>query len=464
MAELKCVAMIVSKSKTRYQCADCGASFPQWAGQCTSCGAWNSLEALTQAGPAAAKSGRGARGYAGENRIQLLSELGEDSETRIDSGFLELDRVLGGGIVAGSVILLGGDPGIGKSTLLLQMLIRLKSRQRMVYVTGEESLQQVRMRARRLGEDQAALGVVAETEVESILAMLDVDPPELLVIDSIQTLFSRELGSAPGSVAQLRECCALLVRFAKQRNVAIFLVGHVTKEGLIAGPRVLEHMVDTVLYFEADPAGRLRMIRAAKNRFGAVNEIGFFAMVDAGLKEVRNPSALFLARDGEPSPGSVVLVTREGSRPVLVEVQALVDRGGSSPRRVAVGLESNRLAMLLAILHRHAGISLLDQDVFLNVVGGLQVRETAADLAAVLAAVSSFRSRALPAGLAVFGELGLSGELRPVSGGEERIAEAAKQGFARVIVPRANAPRGRVAGGCEIVAARSLTEVLDAII
>lgn len=415
----------------------------------------------TVSAPAAESGGRGARGYAGENRIRMLKDVGDESEVRIDSGFLELDRVLGGGIVAGSVVLLGGDPGIGKSTLLLQLLIRMQARQRMVYVTGEESLQQVRMRAQRLGEKDAALGVVAETEVESILALLEQDPPTLLVIDSIQTLYTRELGSAPGSVAQLRECCALLVRFAKQRNVAIFLVGHVTKEGVIAGPRVLEHMVDTVLYFEADPGGRLRMIRAAKNRFGAVNEIGFFAMADSGLKEVRNPSALFLARDAEPAAGSVVLVTREGSRSVLVEVQALVDRGGSSPRRVAVGLEANRLAMLLAVLHRHAQISLLDQDVFINVVGGLQVRETAADLAVVFAAVSSFRDRALPGGLAVFGELGLSGELRPVSGGEERIAEAAKQGFSRIIVPQANKPR-RSPSKTEVIAVRSLSEALDA--
>ncbi len=415
----------------------------------------------TVSAPAAESGGRGARGYAGENRIRMLKDVGDESEVRIDSGFLELDRVLGGGIVAGSVVLLGGDPGIGKSTLLLQLLIRMQARQRMVYVTGEESLQQVRMRAQRLGEKDAALGVVAETEVESILALLEQDPPTLLVIDSIQTLYTRELGSAPGSVAQLRECCALLVRFAKQRNVAIFLVGHVTKEGVIAGPRVLEHMVDTVLYFEADPGGRLRMIRAAKNRFGAVNEIGFFAMADSGLKEVRNPSALFLARDAEPAAGSVVLVTREGSRSVLVEVQALVDRGGSSPRRVAVGLEANRLAMLLAVLHRHAQISLLDQDVFINVVGGLQVRETAADLAVVFAAVSSFRDRALPGGLAVFGELGLSGELRPVSGGEERIAEAAKQGFSRIIVPQANKPR-KSPSKTEVIAVRSLSEALDA--
>ncbi len=451
----------MSKAKKNFRCVQCGASAAQWAGQCVGCGAWNSLEVLDQP-PAAAQSGRGARGYAGENRIQLLKDVGQDVQARIDSGFLELDRVLGGGVVAGSVILLGGDPGIGKSTLLLQMLIRLQDKQRMVYVTGEESLQQVRMRAQRLGEAEAVLGVVAETEVESILGLIEQAPPALLVIDSIQTLYSRELSSAPGAVAQLRECCALLVRFAKQRNVAIFLVGHVTKEGVIAGPRVLEHMVDTVLYFEADPGGRLRMIRAAKNRFGAVNEIGFFAMVDSGLKEVRNPSALFLARDAEPAPGSVVLITREGSRSVLVEVQALVDRGGASPRRVAVGLEANRLAMLLAILHRHAGISLLDQDVFLNVVGGLQVRETAADLAALLAAVSSFRDRPLPAGLAVFGELGLSGELRPVSGGEERITEACKQGFTRLIVPAANAPR-IATPGCEVIAAKSLAAVLDAV-
>ncbi|MGJ8668610.1 MAG: DNA repair protein RadA [Oceanococcus sp.] len=449
----------MSKIKQSYRCSSCGASASQWAGQCLSCGEWNTLEQHKIA--SAEKPGRGARGYAGENRIRMLSEVGGDTEQRIASGFLELDRVLGGGIVAGSVILLGGDPGIGKSTLLLQLLMKVGHEQSMVYVTGEESLQQVRMRAQRLGHGDAPLGVVAETEVESIMGMLQDKPPALLVIDSIQTLFSRELGSAPGSVAQLRECCALLVRFAKQRNVAIFLVGHVTKEGVIAGPRVLEHMVDTVLYFEADAGGRLRMIRAAKNRFGAVNELGFFAMADTGLKEVSNPSALFLARDAEPASGSVVLVTREGSRPVLVEVQALVDQGGSSPRRVAVGLEANRLAMLLAILHRHAQLSLLDQDVFMNVVGGLHVRETAADLAIVLAAVSSFRDKPLSPSLAVFGELGLAGELRPVSGGEERVAEAAKQGFTRIIVPRSNKPR-KIPGSVQIIAARNLAEALDA--
>ncbi len=452
--------MSVSKLKKTYQCAECDAKVAQWAGQCGACGAWNTLREVGMVARGAT-GGRGARGYAGESRIQLLREVGQDVELRIASGFEELDRVLGGGIVAGSVILLGGDPGIGKSTLLLQMLIRLQGHQRMVYVTGEESLQQVRMRAQRLGEADAALGVVAETEVESILALLESDPPALLVIDSIQTLYSRELSSAPGAAAQLRECGALLVRFAKQRNVAIFLVGHVTKEGVIAGPRVLEHMVDTVLYFESDPAGRLRMIRAAKNRFGAVNEIGFFSMANSGLKEVRNPSAMFLARSAQAAPGSVVLVTREGTRSVLVEVQALVDRGGGgAPRRVTVGLESNRLAMLLAVLHRHADLSLLDQDVFLNVVGGLQVRETAADLAALLAAVSSFRNRALPSELAVFGEVGLSGELRPVSGGEERIAEAAKQGFQRIILPQANAPRKKI-GGCEVLAVASLAEAIE---
>ena len=450
----------MSKVKQSFRCGECAATTGQWAGQCVSCGAWNSLEKVQLASSADPKS-RGARGYAGENQIRMLTDIGADEEERIDSGFLELDRVLGGGIVAGSVVLLGGDPGIGKSTLLLQLMMRTHTQHKMVYVTGEESLQQVRMRAQRLGQGDAALGVVAETEVESILALLDHQPPALLVIDSIQTLYSRDLGSAPGSVAQLRECCALLVRFAKQRNVAIFLVGHVTKEGVIAGPRVLEHMVDTVLYFEADPGGRLRMIRAAKNRFGAVNEIGFFAMADVGLKEVRNPSALFLARDAEPAAGSVVLVTREGTRSILVEVQALVDRGGSSPRRVTVGLEGNRLAMLLAILHRHASLSLLDQDVFMNVVGGLQVRETAADLAVVLAAVSSFRDRPLSANLAVFGELGLSGELRPVSGGEERITEAAKQGFARIIVPASNKPR-TPPPNCQVIAVRNLVEALDA--
>ncbi len=450
----------MAKDKRAYECNDCGAQSPRWAGQCPQCGAWNSLVEVRAAAPAkAAAGGRGGRSWAGESRIETLRGPQAEPAQRWPTGFAELDRVLGGGLVPGAVILLGGDPGIGKSTLLLQLLLRL-GEQRAVYVTGEESVAQVRSRAQRLREPEADLELLAETEVEAILGQIEADPPAVLAIDSVQTLYARELPSAPGSVAQLRECAAQLVRFAKQRGVAVLLVGHVTKEGVIAGPRVLEHMVDTVLYFESDPAGRLRMIRAAKNRFGAVNELGFFAMRDIGLQEVRNPSAIFLARRPEPVPGSVVVVAREGTRPLLIEVQALTDgRGG---RRVAVGVDGNRLMMLLAVMHRHGNIDAQDQDVFVNVVGGVQVRETALDLAVALAIHSSLRDRPLPLELAVFGEIGLAGEMRPVAGGEERIAEARKQGFSKLIIPQANAPRGRVAGA-QVVAVPSLAAALEAV-
>ena len=402
--------------------------------------------------------GRGGRSWAGEARLESLSGSSSEPPLRLATGFAELDRVLGGGLVPGSVVLLGGDPGIGKSTLLLQMLLRMQSAE-LVYVTGEESVAQVRGRSKRLRESQTDMALLAETEVENILGLLaDRPQTQVLAVDSIQTLYARELSSAPGSVAQLRECCAQLVRYAKQRNVVVVLVGHLTKEGVIAGPRVLEHMVDTVLYFESDPGGRMRMIRAAKNRFGAVNELGFFAMQDIGLAEVRNPSAIFLARRPDAVPGSVVVVAREGTRPLLVEVQALTDGRGS--RRVTVGVEANRLNMLLAVLHRHAQIDIQDQDVFLNVVGGVQIRETALDLASVLAVVSSLRNRALPLDLAVFGEIGLTGELRPVSGGEERISEAAKQGFKHIIVPKGNAPRSAPAK-VSVHAVESLGAALD---
>lgn len=446
----------MAKDKTQYDCAECGASSPRWAGQCPQCGAWNSLVESRATPPAAAARGKGGRSWAGESRLESLTGPAGDDPQRFSSGFSELDRVLGGGLVPGAVILLGGDPGIGKSTLLLQMLLRMPEAAS-VYVTGEESVSQVRGRAQRLKENATDMALLAETEVESILDMLGSGPPQVLAIDSIQTLFARELSSAPGSVAQLRECAAQLVRFAKQRGVAVILVGHVTKEGVIAGPRVLEHMVDTVLYFESDPGGRLRMIRAAKNRFGAVNELGFFAMQDVGLQEVRNPSAIFLARRPEPVAGSVVAVAREGTRPLLIEVQALTD--GRGARRVAVGVDANRLVMLLAVMHRHADLDIQDQDVFVNIVGGVQVRETALDLATVLAIASSFRNRALPLDLAVFGEIGLAGEMRPVAGGEERIREAGKQGFRRMIVPRANAPRNAIKG-VEVHPVASLEEAL----
>lgn len=450
----------MAKDKTQFECSECGALSPRWAGQCAQCGAWNTLQEARVSAKASAsqQSGRGGRSWAGESRLESLDGPQSEAPQRLPTGFVELDRVLGGGLVPGAVILLGGDPGIGKSTLLLQMLLRLKDVAR-VYVTGEESVGQVRARAQRLQEPSADVALLAETEVESVLETVNGNDCQVLAVDSIQTLFARELSSAPGSVAQLRECAAQLVRYAKQRGVVVLLVGHVTKEGVIAGPRVLEHMVDTVLYFESDPGGRLRMIRAAKNRFGAVNELGFFAMREQGLAEVKNPSAIFLARRPDPVPGSVVVVAREGTRPLLIEVQALTDEGNA--RRVTVGVDTNRLAMLLAVLHRHAQVDVAGQDVFINVVGGVQVRETAWDLAAVLAIMSSFRDRALPLDLAVFGEIGLAGELRPVAGGEERIEEARKQGFKRLIVPQANAPR-RSPPGLEIHAVASLAQALDA--
>lgn len=446
----------MAKEKTRYECAECGTSSPRWAGQCGQCGAWNTLVEVRSSAAKALSKGRGGRSWAGESRLESLNGPTESDPERIASGFDELDRVLGGGLVPGAVILVGGDPGIGKSTLLLQMLLRLKD-VKSVYVTGEESVAQVRGRAQRLREPATDLSLLAETEIETILDVLSAGDTRILAVDSVQTLFARELSSAPGSVAQLRECAAQLVRFAKQRGVVVVLVGHVTKEGVIAGPRVLEHMVDTVLYFESDPGGRLRMIRAAKNRFGAVNELGFFAMQDSGLHEVKNPSAIFLANRADPVPGSIVAVSREGTRPLLIEVQALTD--GRTARRVAVGVDSNRLNMLLAVMHRHAGLDVLDQDVFVNIVGGVQLRETALDLAALLAIASSFRNKALPQDLAVFGEIGLAGELRPVAGGEERIREAGKQGFKRLIVPQANAPR-RAIEGVSVSAVASLQEAL----
>jgi DNA repair protein RadA/Sms len=370
-------------------------------------------------------------------------------EVRIGSGSAELDRVLGGGLVFGSVVLLGGDPGIGKSTLLLQTTAAMSAHMPVLYVTGEESPQQVALRAHRLGL-AADVRLLSETGIEPILSTVARERPQVLVIDSVQTVYTEQLSSAPGTLGQVRESTAALVRLAKQTGTSIFLVGHVTKEGTLAGPRVLEHMVDTVLYFEGDASSRYRVIRSVKNRFGAVNELGVFAMTDRGLREVTNPSAIFLSRHSDPVPGSVVMVTREGSRPLLVEVQALVDEShGPGPRRVTVGLEQNRLAMLLAVLHRHAGVVSYDQDVFLNVVGGVRVNETAADLPVLLAILSSLRNRPLPSDLVAFGEVGLSGEVRPVPGGNERLQEAAKHGFRRALVPRANLPRKDAALGIE---------------
>ena len=449
----------MAKDKLLYTCTQCGAQAPKWAGQCADCGAWNSLEETLVSGTASARAARFAD-YA-PAVVQSMHEITTGSEVRQPSGLAELDRVLGGGVVEGSVILLGGDPGIGKSTLLLQCMAALSARQPVLYVTGEESTQQVSMRAQRLGLSVAALRLLTETNVERIIASAERERPRVLVIDSIQTVYTEALQSAPGGVAQVRESAAQLVRYAKHTGTALFLVGHVTKEGTLAGPRVLEHMVDTVLYFEGDGASSYRVIRAVKNRFGAVNEIGMFAMTEKGLREVTNPSAILLSRHAEPVPGSVIMVTREGSRPLLVEVQALVDEShGSNPRRVTLGLDQNRLAMLLAVLHRHGGIAMYDQDVFVNVVGGVRVTETGADLAVVLAAFSSLRSRPLPRDLVVFGELGLAGEVRPVQGGEARLREAVKHGFKQAVIPVANAPKGGLKG-LEIHAVQRLSEALD---
>jgi DNA repair protein RadA/Sms len=449
----------MAKAKAQYQCTACGAAQPKWSGQCPDCGAWNALEeTIVAATPATAPSRFAVHAQAGA--AQRMDEVALEREPRTAIGIGEFDRVLGGGLVHGSVVLIGGDPGIGKSTILLQTLARLQTLETL-YVTGEESLQQVTLRARRLGLSGEHVRLLPETNVERIIAAAIQERPQVVVVDSIQTLYTELLQSAPGSVAQVREAAAQLVRFAKQTNTALFIVGHVTKEGTLAGPRVLEHMVDTVLYFEGDPGDRYRVLRAVKNRFGAVNELGVFAMSDKGLKEVSNPSAIFLSRHDEPVPGSVVMVTREGTRPLLVEVQALVDESHSqSPRRIAVGLEQNRLAMLLAVMHRHGGIAMFDQDVFVNVVGGVRVSETAADLPLLLAALSSFRDRPLPSDLVAFGEVGLAGEIRPVPNGQERIKEAQKHGFKRAIVPIANAPK-RAPDGIEVIGVRRLPEMIE---
>ncbi|HEX7047066.1 MAG TPA: DNA repair protein RadA [Gammaproteobacteria bacterium] len=453
----------MAKPRKQYTCQSCGADFPQWAGQCGGCGAWDSLlESISAATPTVAT--RRASGWAGEvPRSQRLTDVAGVETPRTASGIGELDRVLGGGLVAGSVTLIGGDPGIGKSTLLMQAAATLSESLDVLYVTGEESLQQVGLRARRLGVPTASLSLLSETCVEAIAESARTEKPGVLIVDSIQTIHSESLQSAPGAVAQLRESAAQLVRLAKQTDIAVFLVGHVTKEGVIAGPRVLEHMVDTVLYFENDAGSRYRVIRAVKNRFGAVNELGVFVMTDGGLKEVKNPSAIFLSKHVSPVSGSAVTVTREGSRPLLLEVQALVDGSHlANPRRVAVGMEQNRLSMLLAVLHRHGGIAMYDQDVFVNVVGGLRVAETAADLPVLLAALSSFRDKPLLEGLVMFGEVGLAGEVRPVYNGEERLREAAKHGFKRAIVPKGNAPRSLKIAGMEIVPVQRLIDAVQA--
>ena len=442
----------MAKDKTLFTCNACGATSPRWLGKCPSCGAWNSLvETVAEsASPSKNRLASTPQGYAGLANAQPVTPLAAieaQDVARTPSGLSELDRVLGGGVVEGGVVLIGGDPGIGKSTLLLQALDALqRSGLPTLYVTGEESGAQVALRSRRLGIEGSQVNLLAEIQLEKILATIDAVQPAVVVIDSIQTMYSDQLSSAPGSVAQVRECAAHLTRMAKSTGITVILVGHVTKEGALAGPRVLEHMVDTVLYFEGDTHSPHRLIRAIKNRFGAVNEIGVFAMTEKGLKGVSNPSAIFLSQHSEPVPGSCVLVTLEGTRPLLVEIQALVDGGSPAPRRLSVGLERDRLAMLLAVLSRHAGVACADQDVFVNAVGGVRISEPAADLAVMLAITSSLRGKALPRGFIAFGEVGLAGEIRPAPRGQERLKEAAKLGFTTAIVPKANAPKKAIPG------------------
>jgi len=442
-----------AKAQLAYTCSECGAASVKWQGQCPSCGAWNTLAPETR------QAARG--GYSGQAAGQRLADIDSVSLARATTGIGELDRVLGGGMVPGSVVLIGGDPGIGKSTLLLQACARQGGNN--LYVSGEESLQQLALRADRLGIDPAGITVLAETCVEAICAAGTRESPACMIIDSIQTMYTDLLPSAPGSVNQLRDCTAQLVRMAKATGTAVLLVGHVTKEGHLAGPRTLEHMVDVVLYFENESGSRFRILRAVKNRFGAANELGIFVMTETGMREVKNPSAIFVSRHDQPVSGSVVTVVHEGSRPLLVEVQALTDHsGGGPPRRLAVGLDRNRLALLLAVLHRHAGVRVHDDDVFLNVVGGVRISETAADLAALAAVVSSIAGQAVPRDTVVVGEVGLAGEIRPVAYGEERLAEAAKMGFARAVVPRANLPRHAISG-LQVIGVDTLEQALGAL-
>ena len=446
----------MAKAKSIYSCTECGATSPKWQGQCPGCNAWNTLVETV-----AEKATPNSRfeSLAPAAKLQNLSEIEARESERIPTGIGEFDRALGGGLVAGGVVLIGGDPGIGKSTLLLQALSHLAVEHKVLYVSGEESGEQVALRARRLGLDTRGLQLMAEINLERILSTLQAEMPMVAVIDSIQTLWSDQLSSAPGSVAQVRECAAQLTRLAKQVGITVILVGHVTKEGALAGPRVLEHIVDTVLYFEGDTHSSFRLVRAFKNRFGAVNELGVFAMTETGLKGVSNPSALFLSQHGQDVPGSCVMVTQEGTRPLLVEIQALVDTAHGNPRRLTVGLEAQRLAMLLAVLHRHAGIVCFDQDVFVNAVGGVKITEPAADLAVLLSISSSLKNKPLPSKLIVFGEVGLAGEIRPAPRGQERLKEAAKLGFTRALIPEANKPKQAIPG-MEVIAVRRVEEAV----
>ena len=456
----------MARAKTAFVCSDCGADFPKWQGQCGECQAWNTLSEIRLSAPATkAANTRVAwrSGYAGTvAAVQRLEDVAVVDLPRLASGFDELDRVLGGGFVPGSSILIGGHPGAGKSTLLLQALCQLAAAHPALYVTGEESPEQIALRAKRLGLPTDQLQLMSETDVDAILASAESLKPMILVVDSIQVVHSETLTSAPGSVSQVRDCAAQLTRYAKQTGAILILVGHVTKDGSLAGPKVLEHMIDCSILLEGDHDSRYRTLRGQKNRFGAVNELGIFAMTDTGMREVTNPSAIFLDRSEHTAPGTTVVVVWEGTRPLLVEIQALVDDSSlGNPRRVTVGFEQNRLAMLLAVLHRHGGIQVGDQDVFANVVGGVRVMETSADLALLLAVVSSLRNRPLPRDWVVFGEVGLSGEIRPVASGQERLAEAAKHGFKLAVVPKGNAPKKAIKG-LEVIPVVRLSEALEA--
>ncbi len=449
----------MAKAKLIYCCSKCGGESPKWAGQCGECGEWNTL--LEQPAQRASSLTERFSGFAPKVEVQRLGQVEIEHIKRISSGSAEFDRVLGGGLVFGSVVLIGGDPGIGKSTLLLQYLSHIGKDAPVLYVTGEESIEQIALRAHRLDLDAADMKIMAENRLETVLEIAHKESPAVLVADSIQTFYSDMLSAAPGSVSQVRESAARLVRYAKQTGCCVILVGHVTKEGALAGPRILEHMVDSVLYFEGESSNSFRLIRAIKNRFGAVNEIGVFAMGEQGLKDVSNPSAMFVSKHGAEKPGSVVLATQEGTRPLLVEIQALVDDSAlPNPRRLCVGLEQNRLAMLLAIAHRHAGISLSSYDVFTNVTGGVRVSETGADLAVLLAILSSVKNRAVGSDLIVFGEVGLSGELRPVQRGMERLKEAEKLGFTRALIPAANKPKSALSK-IKIIAPKRIEEAIQ---
>ncbi|WP_347253300.1 DNA repair protein RadA [Leminorella grimontii] len=449
--------------KRAFVCNECGADYPRWQGQCSACQAWNSITEIRLAAAASARLDRfsGYAGDSGVSKVQKLSEISLEALPRFSTGFKEFDRVLGGGVVPGSAILIGGNPGAGKSTLLLQTMCKLAGQMKTLYVTGEESLQQVAMRAHRLGLPTEHLQMLSETSIEQICLIAEQEQPKIMVIDSIQVMHMADVQSSPGSVAQVRETAAYLTRFAKTKGVAIIMVGHVTKDGSLAGPKVLEHCIDCSVLLDGDADSRFRTLRSHKNRFGAVNELGVFAMTEQGLKEINNPSAIFLSRGEEITSGSSVMVLWEGSRPLLVEIQALVDHSMlSNPRRVAVGLEQNRLALLLAVLHRHGGLQMADQDVFVNVVGGVKVMETSADLALLLSLVSSLRDRPLPEDLVVFGEVGLAGEIRPVPSGQERIIEAAKHGFKRAIVPFANAPKKAIPN-MQVFGVKKLSDALS---